>query len=79
MLTIGFVDAKAGLQKAIKAAGGPSKLAKLLRIKPQAVSQWDEIPLKRVVDVERVTGVRREELRPDFYGRAQSRLHEARA
>ena len=55
------------LERAISAAGGIGPLAKELGIKPQAVSQWDEVPPLRVIAVERVTGVPRHELRPDLY------------
>jgi DNA-binding transcriptional regulator YdaS (Cro superfamily) len=49
-------------------AGGPSGLAeKLGGITPQAISQWIRVPATRVIDVERVTGVSRHELRPDIY------------
>lgn len=43
------------------------QLAIRLGISAQAVSQWRRIPVSRVLDVERLTGVRREELRPDVY------------
>jgi DNA-binding transcriptional regulator YdaS (Cro superfamily) len=56
-----------GLAKAIMAAGGLRRLAALLEIQPPAVNQWIEIPARRIIDVERVTGVPREELRPDLY------------
>lgn len=61
---------RAGLDQALAAVGGTSALAKLIGIAPQAVSQWDEIPLKRILIVEKVTGVPREVLRPDMYQRA---------
>lgn len=56
------------LQKAISAAGGQSALAASLGIKPQAVQQWKRVPSERVLDVERLTGVSRHELRPDVFG-----------
>ena len=62
-----------GLRLAVEAAGGRMyKLAKLLRIAPQAVSQWNRIPMARVLDVERVTKVDRERLRPDIYRRRRA-------
>jgi DNA-binding transcriptional regulator YdaS (Cro superfamily) len=55
------------LQKAVKAVGSASELARRLDITPSAVLQWDEVPPLRVLDVERVSGVSRHELRPDMY------------
>jgi DNA-binding transcriptional regulator YdaS (Cro superfamily) len=60
-------DRDSALTRAIKEAGGVGLLAKRLGIKPQAVSQWDEVPPLRVLDVERASGVTRQELRPDLY------------
>jgi len=57
-----------GLQRAIKAVGTSDALADKLKITPQAVSQWTKIPLARVFEVERETGIPRHELRPDFFG-----------
>lgn len=56
-----------GLKRALEAAGTGEKLAADLGITPQAISQWDKIPLNRVFEVERITGVPRHELRPDFF------------
>jgi len=56
-----------GLQKAIQVAGTGERLAADLGITPQAISQWEKVPLNRVLDVERVTGIPRSELRPDFF------------
>ena len=44
-----------------------SKIAIGIGVKPQAVHQWDVVPLQRVLEVERVTGKPRHELRPDFF------------
>ncbi|MCE1001853.1 transcriptional regulator [Pseudomonas sp. NMI1173_11] len=61
--------------RAAKAAGGQSKLARLLNIKPQAVQHWcstGKIPAERVLSVETATGISRHELRPDLYPHADS-------
>lgn len=52
---------------AIRKAGGRAALAKMLNISPQAISQWREVPVHRVLEVERITGVSRYDLRPDIY------------
>ena len=52
-----------------------SKIAIGIGVKPQAVHQWDVVPLERVLEVERVTGKPRHELRPDFF-HARSSLPE---
>lgn len=43
------------------------KVARELHITHGAVSQWRRVPAERVLDVERVTGISRSELRPDLY------------
>lgn len=55
------------LKLAILKAGGSQGLANKLGITRQAVDQWDKVPPLRVLDVERVSGVPRHELRPDIY------------
>lgn len=54
------------------AAGSASALAAQIGITPQALSQWTRVPVARVLDVERITGISRHELRPDIYGPAPS-------
>ena len=46
-----------------------SHLAESLGIGKSALSKWElgSIPIKRVLDVERITGISRHELRPDIY------------
>lgn len=62
------------LERAKTTAGGTAALAKLLGgLTSQAVSQWRKVPAERVLDVERVTGISRHELRPDIFGPAPER------
>lgn len=61
---------KNGLQQAIEKAGGVGKLAAGLKISSQAISQWKrarKVPVERVLDVERFTGVHRHYLNRDIY------------
>ena len=58
---------EAALKQAIKNAGGATKLGQELGISHAAISQWDQVPPLRVLEVERITGVPRHELRPDLY------------
>lgn len=64
------------LQKAKEIAGGAAGLARAITqetgedISSQAVSQWAEVPPRRVLVVEKITGISRHELRPDIYGPA---------
>jgi DNA-binding transcriptional regulator YdaS (Cro superfamily) len=58
-----------------KAVLGPSALSRALSesgqaLSPQAVSLWKQIPPERVLEVERLTGVSRFDLRPDVFGAA---------
>jgi DNA-binding transcriptional regulator YdaS (Cro superfamily) len=58
------------MQRIIKAAGGQSELARRLDIRQQSVYEWvrrDRVPAERVLEVERVTGVPRHQIRPDLY------------
>jgi len=57
----------AGLEEAIRAAGGVGALAKKIGISQPSVSCWSSVPAERVVAVEAVTGVMRAILRPDLY------------
>ncbi len=57
-----------GLNLVINAFGGKSNaLATALRVTPQAVSQWKQVPHGRVIQLERLTGVHRSLIRPDLY------------
>lgn len=59
------------LMHAAQKVGGLAQLASSLGIARQAIYQWSRIPVDRVADVERITGVSRTELRPDIFGDAQ--------
>ncbi len=56
-----------GVQLAIDAAGGVAALARGLGISQPSVSAWRRVPADRVVAVEAITGVKREQLRPDLF------------
>jgi DNA-binding transcriptional regulator YdaS (Cro superfamily) len=47
----------------------PSKLATALGVEKSTVTRWDDngVPLKRVFEIEKETGISREKLRPDFF------------
>src|SRR5258708_37877117 len=61
----------AGLEQAIKAAGGVASLARAIGIAQPLVSVWSRIPADRVLAVELHTRVQRSVLRPDLYGSDQ--------
>lgn len=56
------------LDAARKAAGGNAAMARAIGdITSQAISQWKRVPAERVIEVERVTGIPRYDLRPDIF------------
>jgi DNA-binding transcriptional regulator YdaS (Cro superfamily) len=58
------------IAQALERAGGYAAVAKALNLNPEAVRLWrsrGRVPAERVVDLERLTGVPREQLRPDLY------------
>jgi DNA-binding transcriptional regulator YdaS (Cro superfamily) len=56
-----------GKKAAVKAAGGIRSLARKLGLSHVSVLRWTTIPVRRLLDIESVTGVPREELRPDIF------------
>jgi len=46
-----------------------AQLAAKFGVRPPAICKWEQrrIPAERVLEVERITGVPRQELRPDLY------------
>ncbi|WFU26306.1 Cro/CI family transcriptional regulator [Bradyrhizobium sp. CB1717] len=56
------------VKKAARLSGGVTALAEALKINRQAIYQWSRIPAERVIPIERISGISREELRPDLFG-----------
>lgn len=44
-----------------------ARVARGLGLRSSAVAVWVRVPAERVVEVERITGIPREQLRPDLY------------
>ncbi|MGX5776971.1 Cro/CI family transcriptional regulator [Methylorubrum zatmanii] len=59
-----------GLRRAISTQPSKTALAAKLGITLPAITQWRQVPATRVLEVERITGVSRHELRPDIFGPA---------
>ncbi|MDS9589999.1 MULTISPECIES: YdaS family helix-turn-helix protein [Pseudomonas] len=62
---------------AVRAAGGQSALARLIKCTPQHVQKMcatGHVPACRVVSIESATGVARHHLRPDLYPEAPPTL-----
>jgi TorA maturation chaperone TorD len=64
----------AGLEQAIKAAGGVASLARAIGIVQPSVSSWSRIPAERVLAVEALTRVHRFTLRPDLYRPSEAQV-----
>lgn len=60
------VEERAALSEAINAIKG-AELARQLGISRAAIAQWKRVPARRVIEVERISGVSRHRLRPDLY------------
>jgi len=58
---------KSGLALAIEACGTKAELARRLGITRGAIQQWTRCPFHRAIDIERVTGVSRSLLCPNFF------------
>lgn len=56
------------VEVAAEKVGGPIALANHLGIKHPALYSWKRVPAERVLDIERLTGVSRHDLRPDVFG-----------
>ena len=65
-----FLDSRHALRYAALTIGSIAGLARQLDVTPQAVSGWltrGRVPAERVLEIERLTGVSRNDLRPDIY------------
>src|SRR6266436_5989832 len=71
---IGCTMRDAGLEQAIRAAGGVASLARAIGISQPSVSAWSRIPAERVLAVEALTRVHRFILRPDLYGPSEDQV-----
>lgn len=63
------------VEKFIAALGGPTKAAAALGIEnPSVIANWrtrGRVPAERTLDIERITGISRHELRPDVFGQPE--------
>ena len=44
-----------------------AQIARALGVTKAAVGRWERVPAERVVEIERITGIPRQQLRPDLY------------
>lgn len=56
-----------GIKLAIEAAGGLRALARLLGMNHTTILKWTKVPANHILEIERLTGVSREQLRPELY------------
>lgn len=70
---------KAALDRAIAVCHGAQHLGAHLGISRQAVQKWRRAPAERVLEIERITGISRYDLRPDIYGDPPAPLRQAAA
>lgn len=77
MSTIHSIDWEAIRKRLREKPGAISALARELNVRRQTVSAWfrgvNRIPAERVVEVERLTGINRSELRPDIWPPEETR------
>lgn len=65
---------KPPVEQVIEVLGGASKVAAALKLKSASVVlNWrarGQVPAERVLEVEKLSGISRHELRPDIFGKA---------
>lgn len=59
---------RTALKAAVERRGSLTEVARLLGITRQAIGQWESVPPKHVLGLERLSGVSRYAIRPDIYG-----------
>lgn len=62
-----FATAAVALRRAIKEAGGVTKLSSALGIAGSSVSAWTVCPSAHIAKVSELGGVKKSALRPDLY------------
>lgn len=55
------------VKRACEKVGGPTRLARSLKISHTALYLWKQVPAARVLSIESLTGISRHEMRPDIY------------
>ena len=73
LLRLRMAKNRAPILQAIIDQIGTVRIADACGITPQAVCMWRKIPVIRVLQIERLTGIPRETLRPDIYGAPRTR------
>jgi len=68
-----LMEPQAQLKTVLERAGGPAELARKLSISTAAVSQWAQVPAKRVGAVSEITGLSPHEIRPDLFRAPETR------
>ena len=64
---------RAPILQAVMDQFGGLAVATACGVTPQAVSQWEVIPVQHVLAIERLTGIPREALRADLFGAPRPR------
>jgi len=67
------------VKEAAARVGGVAQLANRLGITQSAVYQWEEVPVERVADLERLTGLPRSHFRPDIFPAASASVIDNRS
>jgi len=66
-----------GMERLRAERGLMARIARELGLRSSAVAVWVRVPAERVVEVERITGIPREQLRPDLYRVSDSPAQDA--